>query len=839
MTTTPLTASDFHARILEGNPFVDNRINAPSGDEIDVPGLHAAAFERLTELAHEALAGHRGLGAILWGEAGIGKSHLLSRLARWAATDRQACLVYLHNLQAGPAQLPRVLLRCVMSGLTWSERENYLDTWLFRMLRDAVQSELGTQTGFFSWRALRHSLFRILGSGAEGPGDAGLADPTVANVLFGFFRSVLRARQGKEDGSTAGLAVRWLRGEALTHSQAAQLRLPPGRHGDEPAGVEDGQQVKHILSAVTRLAAAGNRPFVLCLDQVDNLDEDQARSLFRFLEALIDSARNLLVVTAGIQSSLKAWHEQRVFQDSAWDRIAQWQNQLLRVSPAQGRQLLEKRLQLFLEPFDEVKAVHQQVFEDPLFPLGSQWFDRQFTGQPEVRPREVINAAREAWHREQRWLEAEGGDAWLAGWNARQGKAETTPPAKLSADELNALIDQKVNERIAEYTKASRAEPVGREALAEAVASLLDEVRRLEPEPTLVGVELPASDSESGAAPYDLLLRYRDPSGGPEVLSGVLLAAGASAYVMGHALGKLAADEEPPRRLLIVSGEEGLKLGEKGGAYLETIRSRPGIDLDVVTISGAEPASLIAMSAVWKEARAEDFEATLPDGRSRPVTASEVMASFRRNGRLTTSTLLQAALKPPAVVAPVAAPPLAMPVQPALAEPVLEIPRAHIPAVEGAGAMPELAMPVYLAEQVADLEVEEAAAEEVLEIAEADEDLVDLTSPDPGEAGAGEGGPGTNRAGSPGVTRIMTPEDAADLLASVEDAEEVEELENVEEIEVVDVVDVVEEDAVLAEEEMSPDDIAAMLMGDTPVAKKPAEPEEGDPFASFHFGDDK
>ena len=73
------------------NPFLDNRINGPSANDVDVDAIHQAAFARLTRLAREACDSRRGVGVVLWGEAGIGKSHLLSRLgAGPIATNKRA-----------------------------------------------------------------------------------------------------------------------------------------------------------------------------------------------------------------------------------------------------------------------------------------------------------------------------------------------------------------------------------------------------------------------------------------------------------------------------------------------------------------------------------------------------------------------------------------------------------------------------------------------------------------------------------------------------------------------------------------------------------------------------
>src|SRR5437764_9482744 len=126
---------DFYRRVASVNPFLDNRVSGPAPAEADVEDIHQAAFARLTGLAREALAARRGVGAVLWGEAGVGKSHLLARLGRWAGHERRACLVYLHNLQAAPGRLPRSVLHAAVSILTQGRRRDLHDTPLFQLAR--------------------------------------------------------------------------------------------------------------------------------------------------------------------------------------------------------------------------------------------------------------------------------------------------------------------------------------------------------------------------------------------------------------------------------------------------------------------------------------------------------------------------------------------------------------------------------------------------------------------------------------------------------------------------------------------------------------------------------
>jgi hypothetical protein len=44
---------------------------------------------------------------VLLGGAGIGNSHLPSRLHRWAVEQDRACYVFLHDILADPDRLPR------------------------------------------------------------------------------------------------------------------------------------------------------------------------------------------------------------------------------------------------------------------------------------------------------------------------------------------------------------------------------------------------------------------------------------------------------------------------------------------------------------------------------------------------------------------------------------------------------------------------------------------------------------------------------------------------------------------------------------------------------------
>ena len=130
----------FFAAVRDTNPFIANRVTEPSPYDVDVPAIHAASFDRLVDLAEQAMSRKPAIGAVLLGGAGVGKSHLLSRLYRWAneVTDDggpRACYVYLHNILADPDRLPRYLLKYVVSRLSEGGHRPLHQTPLYRLRR--------------------------------------------------------------------------------------------------------------------------------------------------------------------------------------------------------------------------------------------------------------------------------------------------------------------------------------------------------------------------------------------------------------------------------------------------------------------------------------------------------------------------------------------------------------------------------------------------------------------------------------------------------------------------------------------------------------------------------
>jgi hypothetical protein len=137
-----ITLEDFFGHIADSNPFSANRVDDPSRLYADVDTIHQKTFQRLIAHAETACKERRGIGVLLGGEAGVGKSHLLARLCRWADEKGRAFYVFLHNLQSSPDRLPRYVLKCAVSRLTQGKNHGFLGTPLYRLVEKVAVSAI-------------------------------------------------------------------------------------------------------------------------------------------------------------------------------------------------------------------------------------------------------------------------------------------------------------------------------------------------------------------------------------------------------------------------------------------------------------------------------------------------------------------------------------------------------------------------------------------------------------------------------------------------------------------------------------------------------------------------
>jgi hypothetical protein len=466
------------------------------------------------------------------------------------------------------------------------------------------------------------------------PGAAAV-DREVFDVLYDFFHSSYRAWHGREAGETAARAVRWLAGAEL----------------------EDDQQVKHVLVALTRLAASAGRPFILAFDQADNLDAEQFAVYARFLQALLDASPNLLAVTAGVQATLAGWRRDHVVTDSAWDRLAQFEVQLQRLTAEEALAVVQRRMDAYFNAVAVPEAVQRRRQADPLFPLGGSWQARRLAGRIDLRTRDVINWAREGWRREQEALARLGGDAWLAVWDGSAAAGgEVMDP--VTAEEGRRAVDRAVDEALAAHAAAVAAAPhrlpVDADHLAGVVYAALEQCCDAGGY-GLVRAERVLPPRKGARPAYDLDLTHRG-GDGPGPRTGVLFLTDAHATSTAAVLRRLAEGPPPLRRLFLVTDARApLALGEAGTNYLGALRRGAAPRFVERELTLAEYTDLAGLQEAVRLARAGDLEATPRPGRTREATEQEAIDSLHRRDRYRACRLLRELLEdapPPAAASP-------------------------------------------------------------------------------------------------------------------------------------------------------------------------------------------
>jgi hypothetical protein len=638
---------DFFAAVRDTNPFAANRITEPSAYDVDVEAIHDAAFKKLIACSGEALVRRAGVGVALLGGAGVGKSHLLSRLYRWAngpveGGGGRAAYVYLNNILADPERLPRYLLKYVVSRLSGGGLGTLSETPLYR----------------FVDRALRHAMDEA-GIGAARVEDRlqeafeayrrafGQVEETRAayRVLLQFWRFA-RPEKAAELGrrNLAVSALNWLSGDEIDPSFAEHLGFKTD--GGEPVMLRDDEDVLQVLLALTRLAEVSRQPLVLCVDQVENLDPDKFKPLARFLHTLLDRTTNLLMITSGVKQTLLNYHEDRVIPEAAWDRIAQYRVELNRVPRHDARKILEARLERFHEPFRNVAEVHRHLLEDTLFPLGRDWLAAQLGDGIEFRPRDVLTWARDSWEAQQDKLARLGGAAWLRDWPGTgstdgKGKVKKRLTPKEIEAAIDGVIDRKIAEQIAQLRLHIGSLPPDAGNLAGLVETLLGQCRGDGLPYTFRGVE--RGKKKGGKfPPYDLLVRERREPDGREVTTGVLFVTneGISATA---ALRRLLQDDPPPDHRLLVTDHERrpLKVGAQGQEYYKELVKLGPERFEHLKINFEQYAALDALREVVGMARSGDLEIESPPGTPRAVSEAEVIASNHRKDRYRGHLLLR------------------------------------------------------------------------------------------------------------------------------------------------------------------------------------------------------
>jgi len=639
---------DLFAMISDSHPFSSTRVNSPDEELVTVDEIHGKEFRQLCEWSQRVYRDGKSHGVVLLGAAGTGKSHLLSRLYSWATiekNDKRAFYVYLHNVMASPERMPRHFLRSVVSVLV-EGRESYKDCALYEIMR-AVMRNLHAQ-GLIEKvvpKAKARTVFREQAKTLSLREDR--INGVVFDVLFSFYERVNMTPELRGPvREHVDALVDWLSGDGVSDEVATQIGIPlekRDRNVDQLVHLPDDHHLEQVLLILAALAKVGGRSLLICLDQVDNLSGDQVKSLSRFSHALLDHAKNLLLVTAGLKESINQFVADQVISQAQWDRLAEQSIELGYITPGQARQLLLDRLIPLHKLSRELPEVRQLLESHPLFPLGEGEFEKHFGQVIDVRPRSVIKWADGLWRQEQEKLQAaEDGKSWLRDWPYGAVTTSDKPDSEI----IDEAVRTFVNEKIAERRNHPGALPPDSDNLATVVERLLSHCRGRE------DYSLLESRRAKEDKPCHLVVVERAKPTNRRVHTGVTFITARNGHAAWKPLDRLIEATKFEHRLL-VTDEERCPL-PKTKLIQDRLKQLVSLGQDSfkhIGLSFQEYVLLDALRSAIDDA-ANIVIATGRQGGDRALTSKEVADSLHRQARFVEHRLLQELLTEPSAVPP-------------------------------------------------------------------------------------------------------------------------------------------------------------------------------------------
>lgn len=599
--------------IIDAEPFASNRVGRTDTTGVDIGLLHSKQFEQLFNAINRVRKRNNSCGVLLLGESGSGKSNMLDRLRRWARNSDVCRTVDLTTTQVPPEQIHLAMARDLTCALTFSQE-----------LYDTRLCKLGLQ---FS-----HNLYHKTGNKVDRMSFAtelidrmGLTgyvppDHAVLQNLFSFCNLVYTDHLRKDPAlsQNARRVLNWFCGQ-VDPANASAARL-------------DFHSTILYFAVIAQLhRTIEDRALVLLIDQIHSLQRQQITALAKWLHELIDTARNLIVITSDLTEEMQRLRNAQLISPAAWDRISGETIEMGRFNHEQIHMLYVERLKPVLQPFTNVPEVEHHLRSDPLFPLGSMWFKQRFAELPEARPRQAIQIAHERWNEVIGRLRNLGVVGWLASWPGDE------PP----------LVDKVVNRTVRAWIEKLLVQPPNADTLRDALACLLAPML----DPLTVGALTSVVSPTNGKPdPFSLLLTYRLPADAAKNTAtlGVLCLLTDAAHTTTAHLRRLAELAHQPSEILILTEERlPLCLGKlpasRAQEFLQALQQSMGDSFSVRELTRTEYVDLVALAHVMRHANT--LKLNLPDGSTRSLTEQEVHDCYQRAGWFTSHWLLNRLVK--------------------------------------------------------------------------------------------------------------------------------------------------------------------------------------------------
>jgi hypothetical protein len=361
------------------NPFRNNVVLDAWQSPADIEEIHERAFSACLAGIDSAASG-AGDSLLIYGAAGSGKTHLLTRLQRHLAkTARDApdqvlrCVFVFVRLQTAPQLLWQHVRRRLADDLM--RRDQGLT-----QLQRLIAHQIGTRAG----KSPRAAVFRL--KVLEGEDKDALSrhvselsqDLRLPRDLSVVIEHLALNRSVRD-------AAGWLAGDSLPEAVSNALGLGADTVDDRE------EAARAVVTALCRLAGA-TLPIIFCFDQVEALQRsrDDELAFFKFgrmAADLHDTDPNVFLVTCLQSAVLESFN--KAVRDADQQRMAK---RRVVLDPLTSEQV-EKLLRARLESPGELTLLRQKRPTEPFYPLPRRFVKELAADRAGAVPRRLLAEA--------------------------------------------------------------------------------------------------------------------------------------------------------------------------------------------------------------------------------------------------------------------------------------------------------------------------------------------------------------------------------------------------------------------------------------------------------------
>jgi len=290
--------------LKQRKPFASSTVSDPKDHAFpDVPSINGDVYQSVIDLVRmKSQSPSIPLAALVLGEAGSGKTHLINRMIRNADSyqDLSYRVAYIQPIE-DPAQTYSYLLREIVTNLFYPIQDNHPPTIMHGILAEIIKKSLINAT--FKNQTLKTKLHDIF---QNNPVDifyefksnmslwiniekklkkdySNICPPEVLQVLMQLRYSDRRFA-----------IIEWLKCNTLDADMAKMLHIKPSNLSSIPTKE---QAARDMIKNLSTLIGICNHSLLICFDRLENLEnDDKVQSFGRMVSFLMDDARAMIPV---------------------------------------------------------------------------------------------------------------------------------------------------------------------------------------------------------------------------------------------------------------------------------------------------------------------------------------------------------------------------------------------------------------------------------------------------------------------------------------------------------------------------------------------------------------